>query len=83
MVKYSPDGKLVALCGEGNYTIYSAPSLKEKLSGTARDFVWSAGGEFAIRENSAIKIFNKSYRVWICQSNIHVLLIVFYVCLLT
>jgi len=63
MVKYSPDGKLVALCGEGNYTIYSAPSLKEKLSGTARDFVWSAGGEFAIRENSAIKIFNKSYRV--------------------
>ena len=37
MVKYSPDGKLVALCGEGNYTIYSAPSLKEKLSGTACD----------------------------------------------
>ena len=58
-LSHSPNGRFVAVCGDGEYTIYTALAWRNKCFGQALDFVWSTdSNEYATRESgSRIKIF--------------------------
>lgn len=58
-LKHDPKGRLLCACGDGEYIIYTALSLKNKGFGTALEFVWSSeSGVYATRESSSkIKVF--------------------------
>ncbi|KAK1092421.1 Coatomer subunit beta' [Friedmanniomyces endolithicus] len=58
---HSPNGRFVAVCGDGEYIIYTALALRNQAFGSALDFAW-AGKEhdrdYAIRESQySVKIF--------------------------
>jgi len=60
MLKHNCNGRFVAICGDGEFIIYTAQALRNKAFGQALDFVWSGDGtgDYCIRESSnAIKIF--------------------------
>jgi coatomer subunit beta' len=56
---HSPNGRLLCACGDGEYIIYTALSLKNKSFGSALEFVWAdAAGVYATRESSSkVKVF--------------------------
>ncbi len=56
---HSPNGRFVAVAGDGEYIIYTALAWRNKSYGKALDFVWAQdSNEFAIREDSnTIKLF--------------------------
>ncbi|MCJ1334425.1 hypothetical protein MMC10_011134 [Thelotrema lepadinum] len=58
---HSPNGRFVAVCGDGEYIIYTALAWRNKAFGSALDFVWAGkenSNDFAIRESSmSVKIF--------------------------
>ncbi|XP_055370119.1 coatomer subunit beta'-like [Betta splendens] len=58
-IQHSPNGRFVAVCGDGEFIIYTAVALRNKSFGTAQEFVWSHdSSQYAIREGtSTIKIF--------------------------
>ena len=51
--------RFVVVCGDGEYTIYTAMALRNKAFGSAQEFVWSNDSSvYAIREGStSVKIF--------------------------
>lgn len=60
MLKHNCNGRFVAVCGDGEFIIYTAQALRNKAFGQALDFVWSGSGtgDYCIRESSnTIKIF--------------------------
>jgi coatomer subunit beta' len=60
MLKHNCNGRFVAVCGDGEFIIYTAQALRNKAFGQALDFVWSGSGtgDYAIRETSnQVKIF--------------------------
>lgn len=63
---HSPNGRFAAICGDGEYIVYTALAWRNKAFGQALDFVWaskeySSTNEFAIRESpTSVKIF-KNY----------------------
>jgi len=59
-IKHNCNGRFIAVCGDGEFIIYTAQALRNKAFGQAIDFVWSATGtgDYAIRESvSRIKFF--------------------------
>lgn len=59
-IKHNCNGRFVAVCGDGEFIIYTAQALRNKAFGQAIDFVWSATGtgDYAIRESiSKVKFF--------------------------
>lgn len=62
-LSHSPNSKYIAVCGDGEYVIYTSLSWRSKAYGNALDFVWnnsdySNSCMFAIRESPrSIKIF--------------------------
>lgn len=58
---HSPNGRFVAVCGDGEYIIYTALALRNQAFGSALDFAWGSKDndkDYAIRESStSIKIF--------------------------
>ena len=58
-IQHNPQGRLLAACGDGEFVIYTALSLKSKSFGNALDFVWSnINGVYAARESTTcIKIY--------------------------
>ena len=61
-LSHSPSGRFVAICGDGEYLIYTALAFRQQGFGRALDFVWSgsSNNDFAIRESStSVKIFKK------------------------
>lgn len=56
---HSPNGRFVAVCGDGEYVVYTALAWRNKAFGTAQEFVWGDDSNvFATREsNSVIKIY--------------------------
>jgi len=69
-LKHNCNGRFIAVCGDGEFIIYTAQALRNKAFGQALDFVWSGSGtgDYAIRESiSVVKIFknfkeNHSFR---------------------
>ncbi len=60
MLKHNCNGRFVAVCGDGEFIIYTAQALRNKAFGQALDFVWSGTGtgDYCIRESiSKIKFF--------------------------
>ena len=60
MLKHNCNGRFVAVCGDGEFIIYTSQALRNKAFGQALDFVWSGTGtgDYAIRESiSRVKIF--------------------------
>ncbi len=61
MLKHNCNGRFIAVCGDGEFIIYTAQALRNKAFGQALDFVWSGSGtgDYAIRESiSKVKIFS-------------------------
>jgi len=58
-ISHNPNGRFVVVCGDGEYTIYTAMALRNKAFGSAQEFVWSNDSSvYAIREGSTtVKIF--------------------------
>jgi coatomer subunit beta' len=60
MLKHNCNGRFVAVCGDGEFIIYTALNLRNKAFGQALDFAWSGTGtgDYCIRESiSRIKFF--------------------------
>mmetsp|Transcript_5126 Transcript_5126/g.11478 ORF Transcript_5126/g.11478 Transcript_5126/m.11478 type:complete len:941 (+) Transcript_5126:66-2888(+) len=60
MLKHNCNGRFIAVCGDGEFIIYTSQALRNKAFGQALDFAWSGSGtgDYAIRESTAcIKIF--------------------------
>ena len=75
---HSPNGRFVAVCGDGEYIIYTALRLQNKSFGTGFDFVWNVDStQYAVRESSGkIVIFknfaeHRSLRVPFLAESIH------------
>lgn len=58
-ISHNPNGRFVVVCGDGEYIIYTALTLRNKSFGAAQEFVWALdSSEYAVRENmNNIKIF--------------------------
>jgi len=58
-ISHNPNGRFVVVCGDGEYTIYTAMALRNKAFGSAQEFVWSNDSSvYAIREGStSVKLF--------------------------
>ncbi|GMH35365.1 hypothetical protein BSKO_03233 [Bryopsis sp. KO-2023] len=58
-LSHNPNGRFVAVCGDGEYIIYTALAWRNKSFGQADEFVWGAdASEYAIREGrSKVKLF--------------------------
>lgn len=58
---HSPNGRFVAVCGDGEYIIYTALALRNQAFGSALDFVWASkenDKDYAIRESQySVKIY--------------------------
>ncbi|KAF4555540.1 Coatomer subunit beta-like protein 2 [Elsinoe fawcettii] len=58
---HSPNGRFVAVCGDGEYIIYTALALRNQAFGSALDFAWGSKDndkDYAIREsNISVKLF--------------------------
>ncbi|KAF2455125.1 coatomer beta [Lineolata rhizophorae] len=58
---HSPNGRFVAVCGDGEYIIYTALALRNQAFGSALDFAWGSKDndkDYAIRESStSVKVF--------------------------
>eukprot|EP00568_Trieres_chinensis_P001393 CAMPEP_0183292234 /NCGR_PEP_ID=MMETSP0160_2-20130417/1360_1 /TAXON_ID=2839 ORGANISM="Odontella Sinensis, Strain Grunow 1884" /NCGR_SAMPLE_ID=MMETSP0160_2 /ASSEMBLY_ACC=CAM_ASM_000250 /LENGTH=952 /DNA_ID=CAMNT_0025453155 /DNA_START=70 /DNA_END=2928 /DNA_ORIENTATION=+ len=60
MLRHNCNGRFVAVCGDGEFIIYTAQALRNKAFGQALDFVWSGSGtgDYAIRESTrTIKVY--------------------------
>jgi len=60
-VKHNANGRLLAVCGDGEYTIFTALKLSNRSYGNALEFVWSDRADtYATREaKGKIKLFKK------------------------
>ncbi|KAI1335801.1 coatomer WD associated region-domain-containing protein [Xylariaceae sp. FL0016] len=58
---HSPNGRFVAVCGDGEYIIYTALAWRNKAFGSALEFVWASkenSNDFAIRESpTSVKVY--------------------------
>eukprot|EP00168_Porphyra_purpurea_P014282 TRINITY_DN4077_c0_g1_i1.p1 TRINITY_DN4077_c0_g1~~TRINITY_DN4077_c0_g1_i1.p1 ORF type:complete len:964 (+),score=310.33 TRINITY_DN4077_c0_g1_i1:209-2893(+) len=63
-VAHSPNGRFVAVCGDGEYIIYTALAWRNKAFGTADEVVWDGGaGEYAVRIGpSDVRVYNKAFQ---------------------
>ncbi|KAK4522321.1 hypothetical protein GAYE_HPESCF16G0201 [Galdieria yellowstonensis] len=63
-MSHSANGRFVAVCGEGEYIIYTAIAWRNKAFGSAEEFVWDNGaGQYATLEsNGRIRVFNKMFK---------------------
>lgn len=57
-LSHHPNGRLFAICGDGEYVIYTSTALRNKSFGSAVEFVWAHSGAYATRDsNGKITIF--------------------------
>lgn len=58
---HSPNGRFVAVCGDGEFIIYTSLALRNQAFGSALDFAWGSkenDKDYAIRESTtSVKIF--------------------------
>ena len=50
--------RFIVVCGDGEYIIYTAITLRNKSYGSAMEFVWSQdSSEYAVRDGNIVKLF--------------------------
>lgn len=57
---HHPNGRLLAICGDGEYVIYTSQALRSKAFGKAVDFAWSSSGEYATKEETGRIIVHRN-----------------------
>lgn len=58
-IAHHPSGRMFAVCGDGEYVIYTAQALRNKSFGQAVGFAWSPEGHYATRDvNGRIVVFH-------------------------
>lgn len=60
-LKHNPNGRFVVVCGDGEYIKYTALAWRNRSFGSVLEFVWSAEGEYAVRESTS-KINSKNFQ---------------------
>ncbi|KAK5087190.1 Coatomer subunit beta' [Lithohypha guttulata] len=62
-LSHSPNGRFVAVCGDGEFIVYTAIAWRNQAFGSALDFAWGSkdnNTDYAIRESAtSVKIFRK------------------------
>jgi coatomer subunit beta' len=57
-VAHHPNGRLFAVCGDGEWVVYTSQVLRNKSFGQAQEFVWAYNGSYATRDaNNKISVF--------------------------
>ncbi|CDJ44472.1 coatomer protein complex subunit beta, putative, partial [Eimeria tenella] len=57
-ISHHPNGRFIAVVGDGEYVIYTAQALRSKAFGAGEDLVWSLENHYAVLEKeNRIKIF--------------------------
>jgi coatomer subunit beta' len=58
-LQHSPNGRFVAVCGDGEYVVYTALAWRNKAYGSALEFAWGQDSNcYATRESSStIKVY--------------------------
>ncbi|KAJ1299328.1 hypothetical protein OPQ81_011856 [Rhizoctonia solani] len=60
-LSHSANGRFVAVCGDGEFIVYTALAWRNKQFGSALDFVWASkenSNDFAIRESAtSVKVY--------------------------
>eukprot|EP00927_Polykrikos_kofoidii_P056085 TRINITY_DN5026_c0_g1_i1.p1 TRINITY_DN5026_c0_g1~~TRINITY_DN5026_c0_g1_i1.p1 ORF type:complete len:911 (+),score=145.22 TRINITY_DN5026_c0_g1_i1:55-2733(+) len=51
-VAHHPSGRLFAVCGDGEYVVYTSQAFRNKSFGSALEFVWGYSGNYATRDVS-------------------------------
>merc|ERR1712136_502269 len=51
-VAHHPNGRLFAVCGDGDYVVYTSQALRNKSYGSALEFVWGHSGAYATRDTA-------------------------------
>eukprot|EP00439_Symbiodinium_sp_Y106_P043822 s176_g5.t1 len=61
-IAHHPNGRLFAVCGDGEFVIYTAQALRNKSYGPALEFCWAHSGAYATRDgNGKITDFKESF----------------------
>lgn len=65
-IAHNPNGRLLAVVGDGEYVVYTAQALRNKAFGSALEFVWSADGNYFATNDAAgnIKVFADFKESW-------------------
>ncbi|CDR39998.1 CYFA0S04e01332g1_1 [Cyberlindnera fabianii] len=62
-LKHSPNGRFVAVTGDGEYIIYTALAWRNRAYGSAQDFVWSHDSNlFATRDAQSQITIHKNFK---------------------
>lgn len=57
LLEHSPNGRFVTVCGDGEYTVYTALAWRNKAFGHALGFAWGPDSNtYAIREDSTTRV---------------------------
>jgi len=51
-ISHHPNGRLFAVCGDGEFVIYTSQALRNKSFGSALEFVWGHSGSYATRDGN-------------------------------
>lgn len=63
ILKHSPNGRFVVVCGDGEYIIYTALAWRNKSFGSGQEFVWAQDSNgYAVRESSSTIRLYKSFK---------------------
>ncbi|ELP89793.1 coatomer subunit beta'-2, putative [Entamoeba invadens IP1] len=61
-IKFSPNGRFVAIVGDADYIIYTTLAWRNVKYGNCSGFVWSDDGGYAVLDNGGnVKIFNNKF----------------------
>lgn len=59
-ILHNPNGKFLVVCGNGQYIIYTALTLRNKDFGDALEFVWASDPAYYAIRDGQVKIFKNS-----------------------
>lgn len=60
---HSPNGRFVAVCGDGEYVVYTALAWRNKAFGSAQEFVWADDSNvFATRESATSVKIHRNFK---------------------
>ena len=62
-LKHNCNGRFIAVCGDGEFIIYTSQALRNKAFGSALDFVWS-GNKVSIRRGAKRQAGKHHRRLW-------------------
>ncbi|CAA16920.2 putative coatomer subunit beta'' [Schizosaccharomyces pombe] len=63
VLKHSPNGRFVSVCGNGEYIVYTALAWRNKAYGKALDFAWSADSNvYGSRTSDRSIVIHKNFK---------------------